>query len=122
MAEGEGIAAGVSTVDPDCGAGVQGSGQQDGAQPSWWRDESTGAGAGPPGVSSAGPDDAMNTHPKKWKYWDDEWWWSRDGSEWIRWANQADRWKRGSRAQGSEEINTSDGWTSGVLRLQVFPL
>ena len=53
-------AAGVSTVDPDCGAGVQGSGQQDGAQPSWWRDESAGAGAGPPGVSSAGPDDAMN--------------------------------------------------------------
>ena len=60
MAEGEGIAAGVSTVDPDCGAGVQGSGQQDGAQPSWRRDESAGAGAGPPGVSSAGPDDAMN--------------------------------------------------------------
>ena len=53
-------AAGVSTVDPDCGAGVQGSGQQDGAQPSWWRDESTGAGAGPPGVSAEGPDDAMN--------------------------------------------------------------
>ena len=47
-------AAGVSTVDPDCGAGVQGSGQQDGAQPSWWRDESTGAGAGPPGVSTEG--------------------------------------------------------------------
>ena len=50
--------AGVSTTDPDGVAGILGDEQRDGAQSSWRRpsslggDESAGAGAGPPGVSS----------------------------------------------------------------------
>ena len=46
-------------------AGILEPGQVDGAQSSWRTsslggDESAGAGAGPPGVSTGGPDDAMN--------------------------------------------------------------
>ena len=50
-------AAGVSTVDPDGGAGILEQGPRDGAQSSWRTnslggDESAGAGGGPLGVSS----------------------------------------------------------------------
>ena len=68
----------------------------------------------------------MSSHPKKWKSWEGEWWWSEDGgSEWVRWSAKADRWTSGGtrggedggseRARGSEEINKSDGRTSGAI-------